>query len=98
MPPTSTKARRWLARHSRWIFHFTATSCSCLNAVETVFAKLANRQLERGVFPSVVALQEAINDFVAAHNCAPKPFVGHANLKAIIAAAKRGYQALDWIH
>ena len=68
--------RRWLTRHPRWIFHFTPTSCSWLNAVETVFAKLAKRQLKRGVFPSVVALQEAINHFLAAHNRDPKPFVG----------------------
>ena len=28
------KVRRWLTRHPRWIFHFTPTSCSWLNAVE----------------------------------------------------------------
>jgi hypothetical protein len=63
-----------------------------------VFAKLAKRRLKRGVFPSVVALQQAINRFVAAHNRDPKPFVWQADPKAIIAAAKRGYQALDSIH
>ena len=26
------KVRAWLARHPRWIFHFTPTSCSWLNA------------------------------------------------------------------
>jgi DDE superfamily endonuclease len=77
--------------------HFTPTSCSWLNAVETLFAKLAKRQLERGVFPSVVALQQAINGFVAAHNRDPKPFVWKADPKAIIAAAKRGYQAFHSI-
>jgi transposase len=92
------KVRRWLTRHPRWIFHFTPTSCSWLNAVETLFAKLAKRQLKRGVFPSVAALQEAINGFVAAHNLDPKPFVWKADPKAIIAAAKRGYQTLDSIH
>ena len=56
------------------------------------------RQLKRGVFPSVVALQEAIHLFVATHNRDPKPFVWQADPKAIIAAAKRGYQALDSIH
>jgi len=92
------KVRCWLTRHPRWIFHFTPTSCSWLNAVETFFAKLAKRRLKRGVFPSVVALQEAINRFVAAHNRDPKPFVWRADPNAIIAAAKRGYQALDSIH
>ncbi len=92
------KVSRWLARHPRFAFHFTPTSCSWLNAVESFFAKLAKRRLKRGVFPSVVALQEAINRFVVAHNRDPKPFVWHADPTAIIAAAKRGYQALDPIH
>jgi transposase len=92
------KVRGWLQRHSRWTFHFTPTSCSWLNAVESFFAKLTTRRLKRGVFHSVVALQEAINRFVAAHNRDPRPFVWHADPKAIIAAAKRGYQALDSIH
>src|SRR5262245_32192619 len=33
------KVRQWLARHRRWTFHFTPTSASWLNAVETFFAK-----------------------------------------------------------
>jgi transposase len=92
------KVRHWLARHPRWIFHFTPTSCSWLNAVETFFAKLSQRRLKRGVFHSLVALQTAINGFVETHNRAPKPFVWKADPSAIIAAAKRGYQALDSIH
>ncbi len=58
------KVRAWLSRHPRWIFHFTPTSCSWLNAVETFFAKLTKRRLKRGVFHSLVALQTAINRFV----------------------------------
>jgi len=92
------KVRQWLARHPRWIFHFTPTSCSWLNAVETFFAKLTKRRLQRGVFHSLVALQTAINHFVETHNRTPKPFVWKADPNAIIAAAKRGYQALDSIH
>jgi transposase len=92
------KVRRWLARHPRWIFHFTPTSCSWLNAVETFFAKLTKRRLKRGVFHSLVALQTAINRFVETHNQMPKPFVWRADPDTIIAAAKRGYQALDSIH
>jgi hypothetical protein len=45
------------------------------------------------VFPSVLALQEAINGFVAAHNRDPEPFVWKAEPEAIIAAASRRYQA-----
>ena len=68
------KVLAWLARHPRWIFHFTPTS--------GFFSALTRRRLKRGVFPSVVALQAAINAFVAAHNRAPKPFVWHADPKA----------------
>ena len=58
------KVRAWLARHPRWTFHFTPTSCSWLNAVEGFFAKLTRRRLKHGVFHSVVDLQAAINRFV----------------------------------
>jgi transposase len=86
--------RKWLARHPRWTFHFTPTSCSWLNAVEGFFARLTRRRLKRGVFPSLVALQEAINRFIDHHNQEPIPFVWKADPKDIIAAAKRGHQIL----
>jgi transposase len=90
--------RKWLARHPRWIFHFTPTSGSWLNAVEGFFAKLTRRRLKRGVFPSLVALQEAINRFIEHHNQEPTPFTWKADPKDIIAAAKRGHQTLQTIH
>jgi transposase len=54
------KVRAWLARHPRWTFHFTPTSCSWANAVESFFATLTRRRLKRGVFRSLVDLQAAI--------------------------------------
>ena len=81
-----------------WIFHFTPTSCSWLNAVETFFARLTRRRLKRAVFCSVADLQAAIHRFVAEHNRRPKPFVWSAEPDDIIAAAKRGHQALGSIH
>jgi hypothetical protein len=33
------EVRAWLARHPRWTFHYTPTSCSWLNAVETFFSR-----------------------------------------------------------
>src|SRR6266566_6986648 len=92
------KVRLWLARHSRFIFHFTPTSCSWLNAVEGFFAKLTKRRLKRGVFRSVVDLQAIINRFVAETNNDPKPFTWIANPDKIIAAVRRGHQVLDSIH
>jgi transposase len=92
------KVRAWLDRHRRFTFHFTPTSCSWLNAVEGFFAKLSRRRLKRGVFHSVVDLQAAINRFLAEHNQKPKPFKWTADPDKIIAAVKRGHQALDSIH
>lgn len=92
------KVRAWLDRHQRFTFHFTPTSCSWLNAVEGFFAKMSKRRLRRGVFHSVVDLQAAINRFLEEHNQQPKPFHWTANPDKIIAAVKRGHQALDSIH
>jgi transposase len=69
------KVLRWLSRHPRFVFHFTPTSCSWLNAVETVFSALSRRRLRRGVFRSIVDLQAAINRYIEDHNAAPIPFV-----------------------
>jgi transposase len=92
------KVLAWLARHPRFVFHFTPTSCSWLNAVETFFATLTKRRLKRGVFRSVVDLQAAINRFLDEANHDPKPFVWTADPDKIIAAVKRGRQVLDSIH
>jgi transposase len=92
------KVRRWLGRHPRWMFHFTPTSASWLNAVEGFFAKLTRRRLKRGVFRSLADLQAAINRFVAETNNDPKPFIWSANPNKIIAAVRRGHQMLESIH
>ena len=88
----------WLARHKRFTFHFTPTSCSWLNAVEGYFAKLSKKRLKRGVFRSVAELQSAIQRFIEETNQMPKPFVWTADPNKIIAAVKRGHQVLDSIH
>jgi transposase len=92
------KVREWLVRHPRWTFHFTPTSASWLNAVEGFFAKLTKRRLKRGVFRSIVDLQEAINRFLDEHNAESKPFTWTADPDAIIAAVRRGHQVLESIH
>jgi DDE superfamily endonuclease len=76
------RARQWLAQHPRWMFHFTPTSASWLNAVEGFFAKLTRQRLRRGVFRSVIDLQVPINRFVAETNVDPKPFVWTAETLA----------------
>ena len=88
----------WLDRRERFTFHFIPTSCSWLNAVEGFFAKLTRQRLKRGVFHSVVDLQEAINRYVVETNTHPKPFTWTADPEDIIAAVRRGHQMLDSIH
>ncbi len=88
----------WLARHKRFTFHFTPTSCSWLNAVEGYFAKISKQRLKRGVFRSVTELQCAIKRFIEEINQMPKLFVWTADPNKIIAAVRRGQQMLDSIH
>ena len=90
--------RRWLERQPRWTFHFTPTSASWLNAVEGFFATLTKRRLKRGVFRSIADLQAAINRFLEEYNQKSQPFTWTADPDEIIAAVRRGHQALDSIH
>jgi transposase len=79
------KVRAWLARHPRWTFHFTPTSGSWLNAVESFFSALTRRRLRRGVFHSLVDLQAAINRYLDEHNADPRPFTWTVTPAAILA-------------
>jgi hypothetical protein len=93
------KVLAWLARHPRFVFHFTPTSCSSLNAVETFFATLTKRRLKRGVFRSVVDLQASINRYLdeatmtqALHDAAPleRSQIGHRVRLAPVSAFRCG--------
>jgi hypothetical protein len=84
MAATSTpKVRAWLDR--QWTFHYTPTSGSWLNAVETFFSALTRRRLRRGVSHSLVDLQAALNRYLAEHNADSKPFTWTATPAKIIA-------------
>ena len=83
------KVIQWLTRHPRWVFHFTPTSGSWLNAVETFFSALTRRRLRRGVFHSIVDLQAVINRYLEDHNDDPKPFVWAKSAETIIPTINR---------
>ena len=83
------KVKTWLARHPRWIFHFTPTSGSWLNAVEGFFSKITRQRIRRGVFRSIVELQAAIRRYLAEHNYDPKPFVWTKPADAILTKISR---------
>ena len=48
--------------------HFTPTSSSWLNLVESWFSKLTQQRLRRGVFCSVQELVATIKDYLTHHN------------------------------
>jgi transposase len=65
---------KWLADHPRWIFHFTPTLASRLNAIEDFFSTITCRKIRRRVFKSVGNLEDAINRYIKAHYKTSKPF------------------------
>ncbi|MBC7833868.1 MAG: transposase [Phycisphaerales bacterium] len=76
--------QRWLARRPEYNLHFTPTSASWLNQVERVFADLTQKQLRRGVFTSVAALEKAAIAYIDARNDDAKPFVWTADANTIL--------------
>jgi hypothetical protein len=70
-------------------------------AIAISSAAPGNRQtqrLKRGVFRSLGELKNAIHRFLDDTNADPKPFTWTKDPNKIIAAVKRGHQALDSIH
>lgn len=88
--------REWLEhpKRARWHLHFTPTSASWLNLVESWFAHLTNRRLRHGSFDSVTQLTDAIDRWASHWNDDPKPFVWRTSAKQIIAKVRRGRAAL----
>jgi transposase len=85
----------WLTNHPRFQMHFTPTSSSWLNLVERWFRELTDKALRRGVFHSVPDLIAKIEDYLAAHNTDPKPFVWTATAEDILTKVNRGRVALQ---
>lgn len=81
--------KAWLAKHPRYHLHFTPTHGSWLNQVERWFGLLTQRQIKRGAHKSVASLKAAIEEFLAAHNEDPKPFVWTKSADEIIAKIGR---------
>ena len=88
----------WLTKHPRFHMHFTPTSSSWLNLVERWFRELTDKALRRGVFHSVPDLIAKIEEYLAAHNDDPKPFVWTATAEDILAKVTRGRVALQAVN
>lgn len=88
------KVQKWLERHPRFKVHFTPTSASWLNMVERFFRDLTQNRLRRGVFRSVGELIAAIQEYLACHNEAPKPFIWTKTSRDILEKVTRAREAL----
>src|SRR6202522_3452164 len=93
----TTEVKTWLRKHPRFVIHYVPTSCSWLNLIERWFAELTNKRIRRDSFFSVDELVAAINDFLAAWNENPKPFVWTATVDSIVAKLARCRQTLEQI-
>lgn len=87
--------QRWLKRHPRCHLHFTPTSASWLNLVERVFADLTGKQLRRGVFTSVSALEKTALDCIDSRNEDAKPFVWTADAHTILSRVARNHARIS---
>ena len=81
--------RDWLARHPRITFHFTPTSASWLNQVETWFGILSRQAIRRGSFTSVQDLIAKITAFTTSWNAGSSPFTWVKTADEILAKAVR---------
>jgi transposase len=81
--------RDWLAKRPRWQVHFTPTGASWINQVERFFALITDKQIRRGVHPSVQKLEDDIRTFIQTHNADPKPFRWTKSAEDILASIER---------
>jgi transposase len=89
--------QRWMARHTRFHFHFTPTSSSWLNQVERWFRDLTEKNLRRGIFASVPELIASIESYLNAHNADPKPYKWTATAESILAKVRRARTTLEQV-
>ena len=92
----TAEVQKWLATQPRITMHFTPTSASWLNTVESWFAQLERRSIYRGVFSSVTELRNEIHRFIKAYNTeSAKPFRWTKSATAIIESVQRAKQSTN---
>jgi transposase len=87
--------RAWLERHPRITFHFTPTSASWMNQIETWFGILSRGAIRRGSFGSVKELIAGIELFAATWNAGASPFAWVKTADEILAKAVRKRPAIS---
>lgn len=95
----SPPVRDWLEhpKQSRWHLHFTPTSSSWLNLIETWLSVLTRKALTNASFQSTSDLQDRIDWWVENWNNDPEPFVWTRTAEEIIERVARGRATLDRI-
>jgi len=86
--------RDWLDAHRRVSFHFTPTSASWMNQIETWFGILSRQAIRRGSFRSVKELIAMIDAFTASWNEGSTPFAWVKTADQILAKAVRKPSAI----
>jgi len=89
---------RWLKRHPRFHLHFIPTSSSWLNMIERWFRNITDKAIRRGAFKSVSSLIVAIQQYLDAHNIAPKIFTWTKDADTILAKIAKCKEALGTLH
>jgi transposase len=85
--------KAWIAKHPRFVIHFTPTGASWLNMVERFFRDISEQRIRRDSFTSVAELKLAIDLYIADHNDHPKPFIWTASASDILAKVTRAKAA-----
>jgi hypothetical protein len=63
--------------------------------VERFFRDITQQRIRRGTFRSVPELITAIDEYIQAHNSAPKPFIWTAKASDILEKVTRARRTLD---
>jgi transposase len=88
------KVKTWLAKHPRFVLHFTPTSASWLNLVERFFRDLSQDVVLPGSFASVRELVDSIWDYLKERNLNPTRYQWKADGHEILKKIQRAREAL----
>jgi transposase len=83
------KVKTWFACRPRYVLHFTPTSASWMNQIETWFSILTRRAVRRGSFKGVTPLRKSIHAFIDQWNEEALPFKWVKTANQILAKAVR---------
>jgi len=90
------EVKKWLEKNRRFHLHFTPTSSSWINAVESWFSQLERRSLYRGVFSSVSELKAELRRYIDVHNRKlAKPYVWTKPAEKILKAVNRAKKRIN---